>query len=433
MVMLIPKSIAGFNLDSLFAYETRQLVRIEDRNLGCLYYALLLFIVSWVLGFQIFFGNEHFQLFDVKGTARMTIQQPTEGCNPNNNDCKDAYTPFTELPYCLEYTGDKSRIPSALRQQKCKFADQHEMAPEGMLGDGIFVPTRIDMHIEKTACSPGPENGWSCDKSYKVEVMKENVYVADVEDYTLLFVHSYYRGDIMGNSLYHQGYYEECRNTTSGKIIATRPCKGRSSLIPIRCITGDCVFHVRENAAFLSVGDKKRSSRKQMSLANDGPGDVFAIGSGDVFKISKVLELAGLDLDFKLNTAGEPYREAGTVVEIQVDYNNLHPWSSTFGDLEVGYIYRVIERPMEEMKTEMFSQKQPADFPVHRWIENRHGIMMRVTVGGTFGYFNVVYLLVMITTSLALLAGAQKVVDLLALYCLKRREEYRAFKYKVVS
>jgi len=431
---LIPQHFLGLDLNATFAYETRKLVRIEDRNLGCLYYALVLLVCAWVVGFQILFGNEHFQLFDVMGTARMTIQQPTEGCNPNDNDCKDAYTPFSDLPYCSDFAGDKSRIAPGMRQQKCSFADQHELSPEGMLEDRMFIPTRIDVHIEKQACEPTAENQFSCDKSYKIEEMKDNVYVADIEDYTMLFVHSYFRGDIMGNSLYHQGYFEECRDPKTDKIIATRPCKGKLSLRPIHCITGDCLYDARAAPpAFVFRGAKRRYHKHQFSLAADGPGDVFAIGSGDVFKLSKVLELAGIDLDLKFNKGDEPYRESGTVVEVQVDYNNLHHWSSTFGDLDVGYVYRVIERPMEEMKTEMFAQKQPDDFPTHRWIENRHGILMRVRVGGTFGYFNIVYLLVMLTTSLALLAGAQKVVDLLALYCLKRREEYRRFKYKVVA
>lgn len=477
----MPKQVCGFHLDQILAYETRKLVRIEDRNLGILYYALVTLVGFWVLGFQILYGNEHFQLFDVKGTARMTIQQPTEGCNPNKNDCKDAYTPMSELPYCMEYTGDRSLIPKNMKQQKCKFADQHEMAPEGMLDDRIFMPTRIDVHLEKQGCSPGPENGHSCDKSYQAEVMKENIYVADVEDYTIMFVHYYYRGDIMGNSLYHQGFYEQCTDHKTGKIIATKPCKGKLSRIPIECMSGDCAFEAvtdmhtyPSSSMFLHRGDANEDKKKenarltalekdknsgtttttktrtrintQVSLEtgfrgktrvahtddddNDKP---FAISSGDIFTLHKLLELAGLDLDLKMNHMGEPFREAGTVLEIQVEYNNLHHWMSTFGFLEVGYNYRVIERPMEEMKTEKFAPKQPEDFPMHRVIENRHGIMLIVTVTGTFGYFNVVYLLVMLTTSLALLAGAQKIVDILALYCLKRREEYHKFKYKIVA
>jgi len=117
----------------------------------------------------------------------------------------------------------------------------------------------------------------------------------------------------------------------------------------------------------------------------------------------KLLELAGVDLDGDLNVDGEPRRESGTLIEVQVEYNNLHPFSSTFGNKDIGYVYRVVERPVEEMKTEMFAQKQPPEFPKKRILENRHGLYVRVRVSGTFGFFNVVYLLIMITTSLTLL------------------------------
>jgi len=437
---LVPKYMCGFSMDEVLAYQTRKVVQIEDRNLGCVYYIFVLLIAGWVLGFQILYGNEHFQLFDVKGTARMTIQQPTEGCNPNHNDCKDAYRAFSALPYCKEFDGDKDSIPPNTVQQDCKFADQHEMAPTGMLDNRMFIPTRIDSHLQVEACAPSSANRFSCDKSYKTVKQTENVYIADVENFTVMFVHNYYRGSIMGNSLYHQGYFIQCTDKETGKVIATKPCKGIKKKVPIDCLTHDCMYDRPDDelgkvvglpsTSFALRGQQQRQLAMQHAQKQDHP---FAIGSGDIFKLSKLLELAGLDLDAKLNQHKEPYREAGTVVEVEVEYSNLHPIISTFGYTDVGYVYRVIERPMEEMKTEVYSPKQPEDYPKHRSIENRHGIMLIVTVSGTFGYFNVVYLLVMLTTSLALLAGATSLVDMLAMYVLERRNEYRDFKYKIVA
>lgn len=83
------------------------------------------------------------------------------------------------------------------------------------------------------------------------------------------------------------------------------------------------------------------------------------------------------------------------------------------------------------MKTEMFAQKQPADYPKTRVIENRHGLYLRARISGTFGFFNVVYLLIMLTTSLTLLAGAAKLVDFVALYCSKEKDAYYAAKFQV--
>lgn len=54
-----------------------------------------------------------------------------------------------------------------------------------------------------------------------------------------------------------------------------------------------------------------------------------------MFRLSKLLELAGIELDGDENVEGEPRREAGTSLEIQVVYNNLHRWWSTFGQKDV--------------------------------------------------------------------------------------------------
>jgi len=55
-------------LDNVLAYTTPKLVKVYDRRLGGLYFSLVGLAMCWVLGFQILYGNEHFQLFDVQGT-----------------------------------------------------------------------------------------------------------------------------------------------------------------------------------------------------------------------------------------------------------------------------------------------------------------------------------------------------------------------------
>jgi hypothetical protein len=61
--------LALFN--SAFVYQTQKQVVIHDRKLACIYFSLLLLVFVWVVGFQILWGNEHFQLFDVTGSARV--------------------------------------------------------------------------------------------------------------------------------------------------------------------------------------------------------------------------------------------------------------------------------------------------------------------------------------------------------------------------
>jgi len=369
----------------------------------------------------------------------MTIQQPTAGCNPNDPDCRDTWKPLSQLPYCEKFTG-KSDVKY---QRPCIFADQHELAPNGMLEGEMFIPTRIDHHIEKQACNSTAENGWRCDKRYRLESMGENQYVADIEDFTLLFVHNYYRGQIMGNSLNHQGFYLQCEDEKTGEILKTRPCEGVLRERKIECLPGlDCGFSEGKLPPPVAKGlllqkKEKATTHRSMALegSNDdenaaGPGETFALPAGDIFRLGFLLKLAGLDLDHSFNKAGEPLRESGTILEVQVEYSNLRPFLSTFGYSEVGYVYRVVERHMEELKTEGYALSQPPDHPIHRLIENRHGVLVRLSVGGSFGNFNVVYLLVMLTTSLALLATATRIVDFLAIYVLQKKDVYRSFKYE---
>merc|ERR1719506_2839577 len=89
------------------------------------------------------------------------------------------------------------------------------------------------------------------------------------------------------------------------------------------------------------------------------------------------------------------------------------------------------ERPIPETAQEMVSEVQPEDYPRRRVVEVRNGILLSFRVAGSFGFFNIVYLLVMLTTSLALLATATTVTDLVAVYIHPRKRNYFHLKYEV--
>lgn len=451
----------GFDLTPYLVYETTKRVRIFDRKLACVYLSLCLAVACWVVGFQIFYGNEHFQRYDVHGNARVTIQQPTKGCNPNDVDCEDDFKPLTELPYCEKYEG-KPR-PDIKHQRRCIFADQHELQPDGMLYGNMFIPTRIDGMTEERTCDPGPDNGYSCTKAWTMTEHHENTYVADIEDYTVMMVSTYYRDEIRNSSLAHQGFYYECRDTKSGKIIATEPCHGELNVVPIQCLPGlDCGYsqmddpprvsftEVKTKVQHQQLRDRGVAGRAAASMHRDTDAeeasaavlargnaqlDVFAIpGAGDIFRLSKLLALAGLELDGSPNDEGETLRERGTILAVEIEYANLKPFKSTGALLQrshttPGYIYKVVERPMFEMKTEMYSKNKMSSDKL-RYMENRHGILLRVQVSGSFGKFSIVYLLVMLTTSVALLGAASKLTDFLAIYVLEGKEDYTEAKYQ---
>lgn len=501
----------GLDLDATFAYETQKIVRIQDSRLGLLYLSLVAAISVFIVGFQILYNNEHFMRKDVRGTARVTIQQPTRFCNPNKPDCLSNFHSLRDLPYCLLYDGNSTKVSKQNRQQ-CIFADQHTLAPNGMLQDRIFIPTRIDTSVEQRGCTPSEANGYTCDNEFKVATESKVVYVADIERYTLLFSHTYHRDWIRGNNAGIQGHYYECESqeetskgvtksvldTSKGVMELTlgrKECNGKELRKPIKCISDKCIWKIERDASkaqFLELphanktvllpyankmalppdddvdddnaaddegelraqkkfvprlgedvarGRKRQSAQHVQLAAKDNihskrpdvsqwnPPDEFGIPDGDVFKLSKILELCGLDLDRTINAQGEPLREAGTVIEVEVIYQNLQPFTSSFGYSPIRYTYKFTERPMIEMKTEMLAANQP-NFPKERIMENRHGIYIMVKVTGEFGFFSLMFLLVMLTAAAGLIGVAVLVTDKLAVYAMPLKDEYYGLKYQ---
>jgi len=504
--------------DDLFAYETQKVVRIRDRRLGLLFYFLLFLVACYVVGFQILYDNEHFKRKDVMGTGRITIQQPTKRCNPNKPDCLSDYSALQTLPYCESYSGTSDMV-----RRKCVFADQHSLTPFGMLSEDMLVPTRIDSQVEHRGCQPGDD---TCDNEFMLDADPEVIYVADIERYTVMFVHSFHRDTLKGNNGQMQGFYYECEmNEDESKamlamqesIEGPKECKGTMVRKPIDCINDGCPFLKTEKdkkkSGFIekqsmnsnrkkrrlkemqNVGGKSKTnvaveqtlgnrshslqtletqasqgdknpiiwgqkvpwgtlsthqgtadhhgshhwisehsqtdaSGQQQPLQRKPPSKpVFAIKDGDIFSIQKILDLTGLDLDKSFNLEGEPLRESGTVIEVEAIYDNLVEFWSSFGYMPISYTYKFTQRPMEEMKTEMYAQAQP-NFPHERVIENRHGLYLQLKVTGQFGFFSIVYLLVMLTTALGLIGGSVFLTDKIAIYCMKHKKEYRESKYE---
>lgn len=503
---MLPRAILGFNVNQLFAYYTVKYVSIEDHRLGCFYYFLCILIALWVIGFQIVYGNEHYKLYDVEGHTTMTMQQPTRhGCNPRHDDCSSDFKKPEELPYCHGYKGPKVDVEPS----ECLYSDYRDLFSSPRAPGHMFVPTRVDRILQKRGCDLKRDDpGWCQTMWENVEVHK-NTYVADIERFTLMLVSNYARKGIRGTSLKHKGFYYECTDKISGKIIQTEPCHGVLKIQPIECLNNKCDFDTQEDAphphsqlqlnasmtfppspapAALSElsgnlrghsirvaqkrrstsfvaqvrnhslvdsrsdwhsthssvavevekDNKKDSTERQLSEAADDRRDVFATKHGDVFRLRKILELAGLDLE-SYGSYDQTLRSRGTQITIQIEYSNLKPYRSTFPrtgnnpDLDVRYIYRVLKHPINQEKMETYASTQPLD-DYHRLINNDHGISIKAQVVGSFGVFNIVYLMVMLTTSLALLGGARALVDALAFYLpTKHQAQYLKARYDVLA
>jgi len=486
--MRLPNHVCGEDTDDLLAYCTPKIAYIRDRNVGAAFYCLVSLALCWVIVGQMLWRNEHFMLKDVKGITRMWITHPTKNqCDPNGADCEAAFVPLSKLPYCNQHDGG----PKVKHATDCIYADKHSMFQDGAIGQQMFIPTsRVEIE-EVKHCDPRPENAYACEGEYRKEggsaegyYLNETrmKYFANVEDYMIQLTSTYHRGGIVGTALDHPGHFLECfsqdkkdryKKVMSWKDrLSSRHVKcADERRIALECMPGaECTKErgmktmeeslgvmqtkkdevVRETeegmsgVQILGAGASGKAlralhHRRQSSLAssaasqpsNAQPPDAYATEYGDTFKLGKMLQLAGINLDQHTNMKGTTTRMTGSVLEIEVGYGNLVKFLSSFGFSRVYYTYSMKERMLPYVSKEYLAPTQPDDYPLRRRYVVEHGIMINFVVGGEFGVFNIVYLLIMLTTALALLGSAAKVTDLVAIYLHPRRRNYFHLKYDV--
>mmetsp|Transcript_11791 Transcript_11791/g.21997 ORF Transcript_11791/g.21997 Transcript_11791/m.21997 type:complete len:565 (-) Transcript_11791:20-1714(-) len=159
--------------------------------------------------------------------------------------------------------------------------------------------------------------------------------------------------------------------------------------------------------------------------------NVWSTAYGDVITLGKLLQLAGVDLDRDFSVDEIPTRYSGTIIEVQVIYSNLQQFLSTFGMSQVQYTYRVSERKLPYVSKESLAPGQPKDYPQSRRYLMQAGILLNFEVTGEFGIFNIVHLVIMLTTALALVGTAKQMTDLFAIYLHPLQNNYFHMKYDV--
>jgi len=569
--MVLPDSILGYDTDDIFGYQSTKMTYIRDRWLGIFFYLLLTVVIAWVMFGQILWRNEHFQLKDVNGVARLWFSHPTVGmCDPDEWDCISDFTPMEQLPYCTQGSapgGAKSRNAA-----RCSYEDKFSMLQNPGINDQSFIPTSSVTFQEHLNCEPSNPD---CRDVYKREATgyyydpSVITYYADIERFRLQMTSSYERDGISGTSLEHQGHVEECeverppsqqrgwaervvkrrdgcskRGGAKRSIIecgegmkcnlqtekmpdllegvgaagesldnsvsfqrlgaeqevqaakyqskmsrgspSTRPIEKKSSqrmlnsrLAPrrhekevnllatseqLRQRAATAAGVVRVDAATAS---KEAAHASRAASSEEGSGrrlaDRTAAGAkveskirgtmksaytqaqkrvpsdkeyymtpwGDQFLLGKLLEVAGVQLDHDYNGDGLTVRQSGTIIEIEAEYNNMYRFASTFGYQPVEYTYHVHELAVPYMSREYYATVQPADYPRSRNIVLDHGVLVVFKVSGTFGFFNIVYLLIMLSVSAALLGSATRLTDLFMVYAHPKRRNYFHLKYEL--
>lgn len=459
----------GFFNDFLYEwvdFTMPKTVRIKDSRLGCAFYGSILLLILFILGYQVIWSNGHFEKFDVRGSVRLTVQQPTRGpdgkpCNPKQHDCKDAWSTIGQLPYCKSFLGEHQ----AERVKTCKFYDQFEIVPDGMMKSPIFIPTTIETIAESMECEADEDR---CEKKWKSHSQESIArFVADIERYTLLINSNFARKDTVGNSRSVAGNINVCQKVTgkgdvsiayahgpfkslalkrgesAGKPMKYQAagegsCPGKEGyeLIsrPIRCM--DPAESCKDNT-FSKPCCKKETQAKQqygdeVLLHEDrekgiDPNEliIYTIDQGDVISIGSLLKIVGISLDDMNDiTPSRSYRETGLIIEIAVKYNNLIPVYSSFRPTPVEYTYSVNLHKVDQLKKVDYSIHQPPDFPNSRLLDSSHGILVFSTVTGQFGYFDLAFLGLVLAGSLALVDIVQFAVEMMSRFLLPQSAAY---------
>lgn len=456
---ILGEKLFGQDVDKVFAYSTPRVAKIQDANLGILRMTLMMLIFLYIVIFQILYEGKHFQVHGVTGTYRLQLQEPTMGhCNPMVIGCQSNFSSIGSLPYCLQNADAKGDLPKVRRE--CAYFDATELFTT--LESGHLLPTKMSTYKQVPGCSPSAENNWACTRKYDFEategkplvpgkkaVPANDVFMADIEHFTLLIDHAYHRdgGGMAQDDFQMQGYFKDCKSPESGK----RDC----TVKPIVCVHSDCKSWmvtpddgVHQNTLLLNQLDAevdsappafKRGSLLNTAGANErkafrlnrGPLHDYrmvSIKSGDVLSVKSLLDLAGIQSLDDERYKGT-YRSQGLTLVVHVHYSNLGHWRLFSPKDPPDYTIEVSLRPTFEFQYRTVSQRASPEGH-ERILYNFNGMSIQVEQTGELAMFDITQLLLILTTSLGLLAVSNTMTDFLAFSVLPKKEEYALEKYR---
>lgn len=453
------------DLDDVFAYQTPKIAKIRDRKLGLLRLSLMLTIFVYIVIFQILYKGEHLKRAKINGVFRLQLQQPTmNGCNPFHIDCFQNFSSLSELPYCSQ----SQQKYHAKKKLECKYYDAMDLFEQ--VEGGMIMPTRIETIRNARGCKPSQDNNWSCkgalynilDESGNLKDVKEDpyisdVFVADVEKFTVLIDHSFRtsQGGVYADDFSLNGFWMKCPDGA----MSGSECEKE----PIHCAHDQCPGSPPpEGIASLATimlqglenGTKGRASKtnkQAQTLATDSHEstvsrsqvheEAIAVKKGDVFSIGELLQMAHQSLD-DFEKLEETVRARGMILVLRLTYTNVVPWmglrilpwtphqgtelAKWYGP-RPSYQYMATVRPAYDFSVRKVYPDP--EKPGHRETVEYQGIRIVVEQSGEIAVWSATQFLLIFTTSLGLLAVSNVLTDMLAFYVFEKRAEYLQEKY----
>lgn len=166
---------------------------------------------------------------------------------------------------------------------------------------------------------------------------------------------------------------------------------------------------------------------------------VVSLSQGDIFTIGTLLRAANVSLDKRRHDVpswiGGSYRSSGFVLVIRIHYSNIEswlgmkvlPWNVQGPTLH--YTYRITKHASHDdyMLREV---KKGGPRNDSRVVKEYHGIRVLVEQSGSVAVWDNIQLLLILTTTLALMAVSNCITDTVALYALPSSDAYWSVKYE---
>lgn len=118
------------------------------------------------------------------------------------------------------------------------------------------------------------------------------------------------------------------------------------------------------------------------------------------------------------------HRIYGGIIILTIEYSNSAHWT---GLVPPRYVYRVELLEGSEYKTREITY---LDYPNHRMKRDKRGLLIEVQPGGEIGVFNIMQLLLTLTTGLTLMVISTVFVKVSAQFCSTRKKYYRKALYE---
>jgi len=405
-------------LDDVFGvsgFELNKEVAVKNTKLGCFKFVLMsLTVVCWLFYHGCFMEKSYLEMMPLIGLVRLQLQHPTEAhCSPTDRSCKPSFAPLEDLPYCHKPGKDPAEV--------CQYMEEFDLA-SGILGFGtssILVPSRRTKFVQDRQCdAPG------CMQPY-VTSDERSVFVADIENFTLLIDHSFHTEAVHAEARDMQGLVRVCPTPDTCVLRALKNFPAFDDEMKERWQ----LHYETEQSGWMAqqiLQQRKHSSSLLQRAENTinftkyfwgvsediDLKDGYGIPNGDVFRVGYILkDILGIDLDETKNFKNESARNEGLAFLVKIHYKNFEKGTRP----NVGptiYEYEFTRVDFETYKTNTAYKLESGD---KRFVEDWHGLFFQSFQQGSLGKFSMTNFFYMLIETSFILSVCRWAVRFIAL------------------